>query len=309
MKNLIIASRKSPLALWQSNFVKTELEKKYPNLNVEIKTFTTKGDKILDVALSKIGGKELFTKELEDALIKGEAHIAVHSLKDVPVVFSHNLDLIAITKRQNEEDAFLSNTYTDLKALKQGAIVGTTSLRRKMQLLNFRQDLQIKDLRGNIHTRLSKLQNGEFDAIILAAVGVRRMGLEKEVKYFTPIDKKIILPAMGQAALGIEAINTQEMRDLLSFLDDAPTRIATTAERDFVKALNGSCQVPIGVNACFHGQTLEITAKIGMPNGKEFLQKTIQKTQNYEQIGKDLADEMIKMGAKDLLKKALEMDS
>ena len=207
MKQLIIATRKSKLALWQSEHIKARLEKAFPDMEVVLSEMSTKGDKILDTPLAKIGGKGLFTKELEDAMLEGRAHIAVHSLKDVPMEFPKGLVLGAITAREDVRDCLLSEKYEGIDALPEGAVVGTTSLRRRMQILALRPDLEIKNLRGNVNTRIRKLKDGEYDAIILATAGLNRLGLQSEVKYATPIEVTQMIPAMGQAALGIEAID------------------------------------------------------------------------------------------------------
>ena len=216
MKKLVIATRGSKLALWQSEHVKAELEKAHPGLEVELSVMMTKGDKILDTPLAKIGGKGLFTKELEEAMLRGEAHIAVHSLKDVPMEFPEGLKLGVITKREDVRDAMLSEKYSCLDELPNGAVVGTTSLRRRMQLLKIRPDLVIKNLRGNVNTRIRKLKEGEFDAIILASAGINRLGLASEVRYFSPISKEIMIPALKKV---VREINLQEQKVIVDLLE------------------------------------------------------------------------------------------
>ncbi|WP_041957745.1 hydroxymethylbilane synthase [Sulfurospirillum arsenophilum] len=305
MKKLIIATRGSKLALWQSEYVKAELEKAHPGLEVELSIMMTKGDKILDVALAKIGGKGLFTKELEEAMLRGEAHIAVHSLKDVPMEFPEGLKLGVITKREDVRDAMLSEKYASLEALPQGAVVGTTSLRRRMQLLKLRPDFVIKNLRGNVNTRIRKLKEGEFDAIILASAGINRLGLASEVTYFTPISKEVMIPASGQAALGIEIVCDAEVERLVSILNDEDAIIETRVERDFITVLQGGCQVPIGVNAQINGDSLHVKAILGLPDGSEMLTEEIKTTRSaYETVGKELAQRVIDKGAKALLERA-----
>jgi len=305
MKKLIIATRGSKLALWQSEHVKAELEKAHPGLEVELSVMMTKGDKILDVALAKIGGKGLFTKELEEAMLRGEAHIAVHSLKDVPMEFPQGLKLGVITKREDVRDAMLSEKYSSIEALPEGAVVGTTSLRRRMQLLKLRPDFVIKNLRGNVNTRIRKLQEGEFDAIILASAGIKRLGLENEVKYFTPISKEVMIPASGQAALGIEIIDDAEVERLVSVLNDEDAIIETRVERDFIRVLEGGCQVPIGVNAEIKGESLHVKAILGLPDGSELIcEEMSTQKENYENVGKELARRVIDQGAKALLERA-----
>ena len=308
MDRLVIATRGSRLALWQSNHIKDLIEKKFSNIKVELNVFKTKGDKILDTPLALIGGKGLFTKELEDAMLKKRAHLAVHSLKDVPTILPKGLVLAAFTKREDSRDALLSQKYKSIKELPKGAIVGTTSLRRRMQLLNLRDDLVVKDLRGNIDTRIKKLKNGEFDAIILATAGVKRLGLIDEVKYFNPIEIDLMIPAMGQAALGIECIDEKDVLKIVKTLNDEKSEIETRVERDFVDRLEGGCQVPIGVKATLLDEKIDVKAVIGLPNGKELLKEEIVgDKKEYKELGIRLADLMIKKGAKELLKRAEEI--
>jgi hydroxymethylbilane synthase len=305
LKKLVIATRGSKLALWQSNHIRDELNRHYPDMEIELLVIKTKGDKILDTPLALIGGKGLFTKEIEDAMLDGDAQLAVHSLKDVPTQSQDGLKLNAITKREDVSDALLSEKYDSIDALPQGAIVGTTSLRRRMQLLAYRSDLTIKDLRGNVDTRINKLKNGEFDAIILASAGLNRLGLNDAVKYVTPIDTNIMIPAMGQAALGIETPDNEEMAKIVSVLNDQDSNIETTIERDFIDALEGGCQVPIGVNAKINGDEIEVSTILGYPNGTNMIQKNVTiKKSDYTSIGKELAEQMIKDGAKEILSEA-----
>ncbi len=308
MKKLIIATRGSKLALWQSEHIKERLETAYSGLEVELKVMKTKGDIILDTSLAKIGGKGLFTKELEDAMLRGEAHIAVHSLKDVPTEFVDGLVLAVITKREDVRDALLSEKYDGIESLPQNAVVGTTSLRRRMQILALRPDLVIKNLRGNVNTRIRKLKEGEYDAIILAAAGINRLGLTSEVKFATPIPTTQMIPAMGQAALGIEALDNPEVLELISILQDEDAMIETSVERDFVEVLEGGCQVPIGVNAVLKGDELAVRCIVGMPNGDELLkEKIVGSKSDYKSLGKELADIMVENGAIKLLKRAEEL--
>ena len=305
MKRLVIATRESKLALWQSEFIKAELERIHPGLEVVLNPMTSKGDQIIDTPLAKIGGKGLFTKELEDSMLKGESHIAVHSLKDVPMEFPKGLKLCAVTKREDVRDAMLSQKYKDIDALPQNAVVGTTSLRRRMQILRYRPDLQIKNLRGNVNTRIRKLKDGEYDAIILASAGIKRLGLEEEVNFFTPISTQIMIPAMGQAALGIEIVDNPEIERIILALQDEPATIETTIERDFVRVLEGGCQVPIGINAQLVGESIDVNCIIGMPNGDEIISKTFTcKKEEYKQVGSLLAQDVINQGAKELLQRA-----
>ncbi len=308
MEKLIIATRGSKLALWQSEHIKAVLEAAHPGLHVELRVMKTKGDIILDTPLAKIGGKGLFTKELEDAMLRGDAHIAVHSLKDVPTEFPEGLVLGAITEREDVRDALLSEKYADIDALPEGAVVGTTSLRRRMQILAYRPDLKIKNLRGNVNTRIRKLKEGEYDAIILAAAGINRLGLQDEVRYFTPISTSLMIPAMGQAALGIEAVEDPGVLEIISVLDDKSANIETTVERDFVTVLQGGCQVPIGVNAKIGEERIQVRAVVGMPDGSELIkEKLVAPHSDYRAMGKELADRMIEAGAIKLLKRAEEI--
>ena len=245
---LTIATRGSKLALWQAEWVKKRLE----NLGheVELKIVTTTGDKILDKPLAEIGGKGLFIKEVEEALLKGEAQIAVHSLKDFPTQYDkEHFSLAAIPKREAVEDIFLSEAFETLAELPHNAVVGTSSIRRAMQLKAFRDDLVITDLRGNVDTRIRKLKEGKYDAIILAYAGVKRLNMLKEVNYYEVLDTDIIIPAMGQGALGIETINDEEIINAVKPLNDLRTQVEVTIERDFVDELNLGCHAPVGVNA------------------------------------------------------------
>jgi hydroxymethylbilane synthase len=310
LKKLVIATRKSKLALWQSEHIKALLEDAYPDMQVELEEMSTKGDRILDTPLAKIGGKGLFTKELEESMLRGETHIAVHSLKDVPMEFPDGLVLGAITKREDPRDCMLSQMYESIDDLPEGAVVGTTSLRRRMQLLTYRPDLIIKSLRGNVNTRIQKLKDGEFDAIILATAGINRLGLNSLVKYATPIEVTQMIPAMGQAALGIEAIDDPKILDIISILNDEKAYIETKVERDFVTILEGGCQVPIGVHAKLDVEANKITARciVGMPDGTNMIKEKKYCTKSaYKQMGRELADVMIENGAVKLLKKAEEM--
>lgn len=308
MKKLVIATRGSKLALWQSEHVKAELEKAHPGLEVELSVMMTKGDKILDTPLAKIGGKGLFTKELEEVMLRGQAHIAVHSLKDVPMEFPEGLKLGVITKREDVRDAMLSEKYSCLDELPNGAVVGTTSLRRRMQLLKIRPDLIIKNLRGNVNTRIRKLKEGEFDAIILASAGINRLGLASEVRYFSPISKEIMIPASGQAALGIEIVDNPEVERIVSVLNDSDAIVETMVERAFITVLEGGCQVPIGVNAEVKGDSIQVKAILGLPDGSEIMTESMNGTRtDYLTIGKTLAQKVVDKGAKGLLERAEKM--
>lgn len=305
---LTIATRKSQLALWQSEHIKECLLKAHPHLEIVLEGFKTKGDVLLDSPLAKIGGKGLFTKELEESMLRKEAHLAVHSLKDVPSFFPQGLVLAAISKREEVNDAFLSQYYTHLQDLPKGAKVGTTSLRRRMQLLALRPDLNIISLRGNINSRLEKLKAKEFDAIILAFAGIKRLGLEKQIKFVKKFELDEMIPAASQGALGIESIDDEQILSLLKCLNDENAFIETHIERDFIKTLEGGCQVPIGINAKLSGDDIQIQAIVGLPDASKILkEKKLIKKQDYLNAGELLAKEMITKGAKEILKEAESM--
>ncbi|MEF3192232.1 MAG: hydroxymethylbilane synthase [Campylobacterales bacterium] len=308
MNRLVIATRGSKLALWQSEHIKSELERLHPGLKVELAIYKTTGDKILDTPLAKIGGKGLFTKELEEAMLAGDAHIAVHSLKDVPTIFPKGLVLAAVTKREDPRDAMLSEKYHSIDALPQGAVIGTTSLRRRMQLLAQRPDLVIKDLRGNVDTRIRKLKEGAFDAIILAAAGMRRLGLIDEVRYFVPIEIEQMIPAMGQAALGIEAVDNPEVLALIAPLNDAKAALETSIERAFIHRLEGGCQVPIAVHAQMDKEELRVWAALGLPDGSEVrAKKMVVPVAQAAEMGSTLADAFLEEGGREFLQQAERM--
>ena len=306
MEKLVIATRRSQLALWQSEYIKAELLKHYPNMEVELQEFTTKGDKILDVPLAKIGGKGLFTKELEVAMLEGSAHLAVHSLKDVPTQFEDGLVLAAVSKRFNPQDALLSNKYKTIEELPKGAVVGTTSLRRRMAIKMLRPDIELKDLRGNINTRIAKLNAGEYDAIILAATGIQKLKIENEVKYFNPISTDVMIPSMGQATLGIETTNDPKVLEIVKVLNDNDAHIESTIERSFVDTLQGGCQVPIGVKATIIDEnSIRVQAIVGLPDGTEYISEDITANiKDYEKVGQKLAQNFIDQGARELLDRA-----
>ena len=308
MKEIKIATRKSILALWQSEHIKARIEAQHKGVKVVLEGMKTKGDVILDTPLAKIGGKGLFTKELEDSMLKGETDIAVHSLKDVPVVFPEGLKLAAICSREDTRDAMISEKFAKFSDLPHGAKVGTTSLRRKMQLLIMRPDLEIISLRGNVQTRLRKLKEGEFDAIILAMAGINRLNLKAEVAHIYTFGFDEMIPAMGQGALGVEVRDEKQILDEISFLNDENAVIETTIERDFVSVLEGGCQVPIGISARLKGDEISIDAIVGLPDGSEFIKDSLKTSKDkFQSIGKELAHKFIEKGAKELLKRAEEM--
>ncbi len=272
-KTLRIATRKSPLALWQAEFVKAELEKFHPGINIELVTMTTKGDHIIDVPLAKIGGKGLFVKELEHSMLIGESDLAVHSMKDVPMEFPEGLNLSVICERENPLDAFVSNRYTQFEDLPQGAVVGTSSLRRQCQLLRVRPDLEIRMLRGNVNTRLKKLDNGDYDAIILAAAGLIRLEFEERIRHCLPAE--LSMPACGQGAVGIECrTDDADTHALLLPLLDPETWITVGAERAMNKRLNGGCQVPIAGFAVLKDGELSLEGRVGSPDGSTMIIRT-----------------------------------
>lgn len=302
-KLIRIATRKSPLALWQAEFVKHKLESIHSDVKVELVPMTTKGDVILDTPLAKIGGKGLFVKELETALLDGRADIAVHSMKDVPVSFPEGLGLEIICEREDPRDAFVSNNYSNINDLPQTAVVGTSSLRRQCQLRALRPDLTIKDLRGNVGTRLSKLDAGEYDAIILAAAGLIRLNMQQRIASY--ISEDICLPANGQGAVGIECrSDDQQVKQLLAPLEHSPTRYRVLAERAMNTHLQGGCQVPIGAFATLNGEQLHLRGLVGCPDGSKIISSDISGlATNYQQLGETLAEELLRKGAKIILQR------
>lgn len=299
--NLIIGTRQSLLALWQSNHIASLLRKQYPDCQVTLKKIVTKGDRILDVPLAQIGGKGLFTKEIETELLDGTVDLAVHSLKDMPTVLPEGLCLTAITTRANVGDAFVSNKYTSFSELPQGAVLGTSSLRRKAQLLAVRPDLKIVDLRGNVDTRLRKLDEGQMDAIILAAAGLERLGHADRIREIIPTT--VCLPAVGQGALAIECrSNNKEVREMLAFLNDLPTKQATDAERAFLGLIEGGCQVPIGVHAEVENDNVKIEAVIASLDGSKVLRNNITgPAVNAADLGRKLGQQMLAEGGEQIL--------
>ena len=298
---IIIGTRSSKLALWQADYVMDCLQKKYPELHVEKKLMTTKGDKILDAPLAKIGGKGLFTKELEQDMLAGGIDIAVHSLKDMPTEVPDGLIITAITKRYDPGDAFVSNKVKSLAELPQGAVVGTSSLRRKAQLLHARPDLVVKDLRGNVNTRLRKLDAGEYDAAVLAVAGLKRLGFGDRITEVLP--KSMILPAVGQGALAIEAREDDaETRELVAFLNDEATVACAKAERAFLARVEGGCQVPVGVYATPEDSGLHVEAVIASLDGKRLYRDHVSgQVKDAEPLGTELADKLLDMGGIDIM--------
>lgn len=301
-KKIVIGTRSSKLALWQAEYVADRLRKQYEGLEVELMHIVTKGDKILDVPLAKIGGKGLFTKELEVAMLEKRVDLAVHSLKDMPTVLPTGLSLNTITKRLDCGDALVSPKYQTLENLPKGAKVGTSSLRRKAQLLNIRPDLDIHNLRGNVNTRLRKLEEENFDAIVLAVAGLKRLGFGDKITQIIP--RKYCLPAVGQGALAIETrADDEEIKNMLSFLYDDKTADATIAERAFLAQVEGGCQVPVGVyGEVNEDNTLTVEAVIGSLDGKTIIRdKVTGKRENAGELGEDLAKKILANGGLEIM--------
>lgn len=300
-REIRIATRKSALALWQAEYVKARLEHAHPGLLVTLVPMVSKGDKLLDSPLSKIGGKGLFVKELETALLENEADIAVHSMKDVPMDFPEGLGLFCICEREDPRDAFVSNRFASLDELPAGSIVGTSSLRRQAQLLALRPDLQIRFLRGNVNTRLAKLDAGEYDAIILAAAGLIRLGFEARITANLSIENS--LPAGGQGAVGIECRTLDaDIHALLAPLHHADTAVRVSAERALNRHLNGGCQVPIACYAVLEGEQLWLRGLVGEPNGGLLLHAQARAPRDAAQaLGVQVAEDLLAQGAERIL--------
>lgn len=296
-----IATRKSALALWQAEFVKAQLEHFHDDIRVELVPMSTQGDVILDTPLAKIGGKGLFVKELEQAMLDDRADIAVHSMKDVPVEFPSGLALHTICKREDPRDAFVSNNFATLDALPQGAIVGTSSLRRQCQIRALRPDLEIRDLRGNVNTRLAKLDSGQYDAIILAAAGLIRLDMSERIAQY--IEPEVSLPANGQGAVGIECrIDDDITKALLAPLEHTETRIRVNAERAMNRRLEGGCQVPIGAYALVDGEQVNLRGLVGAIDGSEILHDEVTgHIDEAEKLGVELAEKLLAQGADKIL--------
>lgn len=306
---LIIATRQSKLALYQANYVKNLLLQLNSKLSIELFPMTTKGDKILDKSLAKIGGKGLFIKELETALLENTAHIAVHSLKDMPADMPDSLELVTFCERENPKDAFVSNKYENIDALPNGAIIGTSSIRREMQLKALRPDLIFKPVRGNVQTRLEKLDSGEFDAIILAAAGLIRLELAGRIKEY--ISQEIMLPGLGQGTITIQ-INKQfkyynELKDLLLKLNHKPSCIRSIAEREFNKKLNGNCQIPIaGFCEFINDKEIKFTGLIGDIDSNKIIKQSAIVSADFDsakKIGLEIAEYLLENGGREILAK------
>lgn len=301
MEKIVIATRGSKLALWQANHIKALIEAEHSGVQVELLKIKTTGDKILDTPLAKIGGKALFTKEIEEALVDGRAHLAVHSMKDVPTVLPDGLTLGVIPEREEPTDTFLSVKYDSLDDLPRGATLGTCSLRRKAQALMLRPDLEVLDLRGNVDTRLRKLNEGRFDAIIMATAGLKRLGLSAPKNEVLAPPR--FLPAISQGALGIEyAEDAEEVAGMLAFLDHPETRTRVLAERGFLTGLDGGCQVPIAGYALLDGDTVNLTGMVSDLTGQRVVLKKLTgpATQPFD-LGMELARQVLGAGGKQIL--------
>ncbi len=310
IKSIVIGSRGSALALWQSNFVKKEIESKYPEIEVEIKLIQTKGDSITDIALSKIGDKGLFTKELESELSAGNIDIAVHSLKDMPTTLPKGMKISAITSRYDVEDVLIAREKgVTIHSLKQGAVVATGSLRRMSQLLSIRPDIKIVDLRGNVPTRIKKFLASDWDAIILARAGVERLQMSKYISSHIPLEE--MLPAPGQGALAVEIQKSNKFAaDITSFLNDEDTSAAVNAERSFLKTLEGGCHVPIGAYAEIRPNGLYLEGFVGSVDGKTVIRKKLRGSKaDPGKLGKSLAKDILDNGGKELLEEFKKSES
>jgi len=297
-----IGTRKSKLALWQSEWVRKRIEENFPEVEVELIKIVTKGDKILDAPLAKIGDKGLFTKEIEDAMLNGEVDIAVHSLKDVPSILPQGLKLIAYSHREDPRDALLSNGKYTLTNLPENAKVGTSSLRRKAQLIKTRPDLQIEDLRGNVDTRIRKLKEGKYDAIILAAAGVKRLGFENEIDEVLSPD--IMIPSVSQGILGIEGRENDERIEKIvrKVINNKESETVAEVERSFLKTVEGGCQVPMGCYAQVKDNGIYVTAFIASLDGKQFLkERGLYSEKTPEEIGEGIAERLLERGGKEIL--------
>ena len=302
MSNIIrIATRKSPLAMWQTEEVKRQLQQFHPDLAVELIGITTKGDKILDTPLAKIGGKGLFVKELEISMLEGEADIAVHSMKDVPMALPEGLHLATILERHDPLDAFVSNQYASLNDLPQNAKVGTSSLRRQTQIKEARPDLEILSLRGNVNSRLQKLDNGDFDAIILAAAGLKRLGFDDRIAQCIPAEQS--LPAIGQGAIGIECrVDDERVNTLLTPLHHKETALRVTTERAFNTRLQGGCQVPIAGYSELKGDKIYLRGLVGYPDGSALYRaEQTASIADAEKMGVEVAENLLAQGADKVL--------
>ncbi len=306
VKDLRIGTRGSQLALYQANWVREKLLQFHPDLNVTLLTIKTTGDKIQDAPLAKIGGKGLFVKEIEEALIQRRVDLAVHSIKDVPTELPKELHLSAITKREDPRDVFISKDGKNMRELRQGAKIGTSSLRRQAQLLHFRKDLELIPLRGNLDTRLKKLEKEDLDGIVLAMAGVKRLGFESRITEIIPVE--ISLPAIGQGALGIETRKgDKDVEERIHFLNDLTSAIAVSAERAFLKKLEGGCQVPIAAFAQVIDSNVSIDGLVGTIDGKRLVKHHLEgPADQAESLGTELAQILLRKGAKEILEEVYQ---
>ncbi|VAW65243.1 Porphobilinogen deaminase [hydrothermal vent metagenome] len=303
-----IATRKSPLALWQAEEVSRQLSALYPELKIELIKIVSKGDKILDAPLAKVGGKGLFVKELEQAMLDGEADIAVHSMKDVPMQFPEGLHLSVIMEREDPTDAFVSNTYNSLEELPENARIGSSSLRRQLQIKEVMPSAQMLNLRGNVNSRLQKLDSGDYDAIILATAGLLRLEFDERIK--TRITPEQSLPSVGQGAVGIECrVGDKEIEDLIAPLNHSATHTRLSAERAMNNRLNGGCQVPIAGFATLENNQLFLRGLVGRPDGSEVVRGEIKgAAENAVALGEQLAEQLLNDGADVILREMGMMD-
>jgi hydroxymethylbilane synthase len=304
-RQLRIATRKSPLALWQAEHVRARLQQLHPGLQVELLTMSTQGDRVLDSPLAKIGGKGLFVKELEQGMLAGQADIAVHSMKDVPAELPNGLEIGAILEREDPRDAFVSNHFAALAELPHGARVGTSSLRRQCQLRNVRPDLEILDLRGNVNTRLAKLDAGDYDAIVLASAGLKRLGMAERIT--RALEPEDMLPAIAQGVIGIECRSDDvTVRALIEPLNHAETGLRTRAERAMNARLAGGCQAPVAGFSVINGDRIALRGLVGWPNGSSIIRGEISGlAAEAAVLGEQLAQELLEQGARPILDELL----
>lgn len=307
LKQLRIGTRASQLALWQANWVKSELEKRYPDMEVTLTKIKTMGDKILDVPLAQVGGKGLFVKEIEEAMLRGEIDIAVHSMKDVPTDFPAGLGLYCITEREDPRDAVISNGVK-FSELPHGAKIGTSALRRQAQLLKARPDLQMVMIRGNVETRMNKLVTEGLDAVILAAAGLNRLGFADRITELLPVE--LSLPAIGQGALGIECdLSNEAVKETIAFFNHPETSYAVRAERSLLKRCEGGCQVPIAAFGEVNGDQMKLTGFIASVDGSRTLKESIiGPVHSCEHLGSELAERLLRNGGKEILEEVYQRE-
>ncbi|MFT5395523.1 MAG: hydroxymethylbilane synthase [Gammaproteobacteria bacterium] len=305
MKTLKIATRNSPLALWQAEHVKQQLIDLHPDLNVELVSMTTEGDRFLDAPLVAVGGKGLFIKELEQALLNGEADIAVHSMKDVTIDLPDELVMPVILKREDVRDVFISNNYKQIEDLPDGAVLGTSSLRRQSQVKALHPGIELKDLRGNVGTRLRKLDDGEYDAIMLAAAGIIRLGLKERITQLIP--ESVLLPAIGQGAIGIECrAGDTDVHELIAPLNDHETSLCVETERAFSRRLFGGCQLPIAGQASIKGNQINLVGLVARIDGSEVIKSELSgDIEKCDETGTTLAESLLERGADEILKELI----